>query len=291
MRTFLGSAIAMLLVTGCGALTGQSSSTPLPLPSPPTAALAKWSSFPADANPRPAILFGDVVEQIGSGQFPDNDSKLTWVCNKFVLASDVQLTSAGPAVATARWPSGATASYPGIGSARAFAALMARPAGGNSTDCARLKPFVITKVRWASGGFPTDRGTATISAWLFDVPAAGGFLGYLGLDPSALWGGGIAAEGRGARVAADQRTLKVAEGNAEPGPCGSDYTASAAESNSAVAVAVKQIPHAPPGQPVACDLVLRVSYISLTLKSSLGGRVLLDENGNVGSACPEKGDC
>ena len=93
---------AMLLVTGCGAVTGQSSSTPLPLPSPPTAAVAKWSSFPADANPRPAILFGDVVDQIGPGQFPDNDSKLTWVCNKFVLASDLQLTSAGPAVATAR---------------------------------------------------------------------------------------------------------------------------------------------------------------------------------------------
>ena len=291
MKAFLGSILAVLMITACGAVPGQSSSSPLPLPSPPTAALVRWKDFPVSANPRPTILFGNVVEQVGPGQFPDNDSKLTWLCNKFVLASDVQLTAAGPAVATAAWASGAKASYRSIGSARAFTALMARPAGGNSTECPRLKPFVITTVRSATAGFSTDRGTATMSAWLFEVPAANGFLGYLGLDPSALWEGGIAVEGRGARVATDGRTLKIAVSNAQPGPCGSDYTASAAESSTAVAVAVKQIPHASPGEEVACDLMLRVSYITLSLKAPLGGRVLLDENGYVGTACPEKGDC
>jgi len=291
MKPLVGSILATLLITACGAVAGQSASTPLPLPSPPTAALARWNDFPANANPRPTILFGAFVEHIGPGQFPDNDSKLTWLCNKFVLASGVQLTSTGPAIASARWPSGATASYRSIGSARAFSALMARPGGGNSTDCPHLKPFVITNVRWSTAGFSTDRGTATMSAWLFDVPEAEGFLGYSGIDPSALWGGGIATEGRGAQLSPDGRTLKIAVSNAQPGPCGSDYTANTAESSTAVAVAVKQIPHVSPGQDVMCDLMLRGSYITVRLKAPLGGRVLLDEKGDVGGACPEKGDC
>ncbi len=85
--------------------------------------------------------------------------------------------------------------------------------------------------------------------------------------------------------------MKIAVGNAEPGPCGADYTTSAAESESVVAVAVKTYPHASPGQSVVCPLVYRVSYIAIRLKAPLGGRVLLDEKGSIGAACPDTGDC
>lgn len=79
--------------------------------------------------------------------------------------------------------------------------------------------------------------------------------------------------------------------NAQAGPCGSDYTAATAESDTAAAVALMRIPHASPGEHLICDDMLRVSYISVALKAPLGGRVLLDENGAVGAVCPEKGDC
>ena len=291
MRPFRASILAMLLVSACGAVPGQ---TDLSLPTPPTAALARWTDFPANANPRPVILFNPIAEQVGGNKFPDNDSKLAWLCNKFVLASGLDLTSTGPAVAPARWPSGVTASYPSIGSGRAYAAIMARAPGGNSADCAPLKPFVITGVRWATAGFPTDRGTATLSAWLFDVPAANGYVGYSGLDPSAYWGGRTVDNGGsvGGRLSADGRTVTIGlVGPPETGSCGADYTAAAAESETAVAVAVKMIPHAPPDQPVNCDLVGYARSVAVTLKAPLGGRVLLDENGNVGSVCPENGDC
>ena len=96
---------------------------------------------------------------------------------------------------------------------------------------------------------------------------------------------------RGARVGADGLTLKVPVSNAQPGPCGSDYTAAAAESDTAVAVAVKEYPHASPGEAVICPAMLVFGYVTVTLKAALAGRVLLDERGKVGAVCPETGDC
>jgi hypothetical protein len=124
-------------------------------------------------------------------------------------------------------------------------------------------------------------------AWLFDVPEVNAYIGHLALPPSALWGGGVVTDaGRGARVGADGMTLKIPVSNMERGPCGNDYTAAAAESATAVAVAVRQFPHASPGSTVACDLVMRIGWIDVRLRAPLGGRVLLDENGKVGAASP-----
>jgi hypothetical protein len=276
--------VLALVVAACGAVPGGHGN--LPAPSPPTAALANWSDFPVNTKPRPIIWFGDVIEEVGPGMFPDDKSKLTWVCDKFVLGPGLALSSISAATATAKWTSGASASYPSIGSGQAWSALMARPRGGNTADCASLKPFVITAVRWGTAEFATDRGGATMSAWLFDVPEAKGYLGYPALDPSAYWTGrAITSDGQGlgARVSADGRTLTIGAIGArdQSGPCGSDYTTSAAESTTAVAVAIKTYPH---DAQAVCDLVARMYSIDVHLKAPLGDRVLLDENGNVGTA-------
>ncbi len=58
--------VALVLLTACGPGAAQ----PLPSlspPSPPTAALAAWKDFPANANPRPIIVFGRILEHIGPG--------------------------------------------------------------------------------------------------------------------------------------------------------------------------------------------------------------------------------
>jgi hypothetical protein len=274
----------LLLLSACG--TAPSSGSHVP-PSPPTGVLAAWKDFPVHEKPRPLIVFGDTVEHIQASGFPTSDRKIAWLCNKFILASTASLSNAAAGPATADGMS-----YPSISSARAYSETMAsRVVGGNSTDCARVEPFTITAVRWGTAGFPTDRGTTQMSAWLFDVPEVNAYIGHSGIDPAAFWGGRVADEGRGARIKADGLTLKILVSNARPGPCGSDHAAAAAESDTAVAVAVKEYPHAAPGGAVTCPANLVLGYITVTLDAPLAGRVLLDESGKVGMVCPDVGDC
>lgn len=270
--------LTLLLVSACGSVPNQGSP---PLPTPPTAALAKWNDFPANAHPRPIILFGDAVEHIQpSGFSADPPRKLAWTCNKLALGADVLLSTV---------PLSATT----ISAATAWSQLMnERSANENKApECAPMAPFMVTAARLTEAGFPTDRGTTQMAAWLFDVPEIGGYVGYVALEASSFWGGAVSAQGRGARVSGDGLTLKVPVGNPGTGPCDTQYTASVAESGVAVAVAVKGTPNAPADQPVACPAILRVGYISVALRAPLGGRVLLDEKGQVGMVCPETGDC
>ncbi len=277
-------AIAFLVAGGGAAVPSQGG---LPQPSPPNDALAKWKDFPATATPRPIISFGDTVDEIQANGFPPGDSKMAWVCHRFVLAAGLSVPAAAPAKAF-----GGGFSYPAISATRAWSDLTAQPAGANPACDAAAHNFVVTAVRFATAGFWTDRGTMQMSAWLFDIPEADGYIGRSAVDPSAYWGGAVTKSvGHGYRISADGRTVSIEVGNAEPGPCGSDYTASAAESVSAVAISVKQIPHARPSDSYACLDVFRPSNITVTLEAPLGGRVLVDENGNVGSVCPETGGC
>ncbi|SRR5712692_10233035 len=281
---------ALIFVTACGATGGQGS-TPLPPPTPPTAALAPWKDFPANGNPRPIIWFGDVYEHVNG--FSTNEGKINWICGKFVLGPGVELPATGPAHATARWPSGAEASFGSLGAQTALAALLAARNRATGSSCTTAAPEVITAVRWGTAGFGTDRGTAQMSAWLFDVGAVNGELGYPALDPSAYWGGGktTSSGGVGGRISSDGHTLTIGlvGGPDTAGPCGEDFSASAAESDTAVAVAISSRIHGGPN--VACTLEGHFRTVQVRLAKPLGGRVLVDAQGNVGSVCPETGDC
>lgn len=270
--------LALLLVSACGSAPNRAGP---PVPSPPTGALTEWNDFPASAHPRPTILFGDAVEHIQpSGFSADPPRKLAWTCNKLALGAGVSLSTVPLSAAT-------------ISAATAWSQLMNKRSANenNAPDCASVAPFMITAARLTKAGFPTDRGTRQIAAWLFDIPEIGGYVGYVALHASSFWSGGVLAQGRGARVSVDGLTLKVPVGNPGTGPCDTQYAASVAESSVAVAVAVKGTPNAPSDQPVACPLSLRLGYIDVALRSPLGGRVLLDEKGEVGMVCPEAGDC
>lgn len=279
--------VALLLsVAACGAVPGHGSP---PLPSPPTGALARWNDFPAAAHPRPIIIFDRSLEQIGQAGFTSEpDRKIDWGCNKFGFAAGVTLgTAAAPATA-----GGAT--HPGISAARAYSELMAvrAPLAASNSGCATSRPFLIKDVRWGTAGFPTDRGTMQMSAWIFDIAEIEADLAYSALDPSSFWSGGVTSPvGGGARLTADDMTLKIAVGNAGTGKCDSTYTASIAESSAAVAVAITRTPNASPDEHVICPLSLRIGYISVALKAPLGGRVVVDEKGDVMAVCPETGDC
>lgn len=287
MRRWL---VALTLLTACGPGTGQPSASLSP-PSPPTAALAMWKDFPANANPRPIIVFDRTLEYIGQAGFSaEPDRKQDWFCNKFAFAPGVALPATAPGSATA-----AGISYPALAAVEAYSELIsARARFANQTpQCSTARPFVIKDVRWQVAGFPTDRGTMQMSAWLFDITEIDAYIGYSAIDPAAFWRTGVSPEGMaGGRVSSDGLTLTLGAigGPETPGPCGEDFSASAAESDTAVAVAIASRFHTPPAGE-GCTLEGHARTVTVRLSRPLGGRVLVDAKGDANSVCVEGTAC
>lgn len=282
--------VALVLLAACGPGSAESFPSLAP-PSPPTAALAAWKDFPANADPRPIIVFERTLEHIGPAGFTaEPDRKLDWGCNKFVLAPGVTLPATAPGSAVARG-----ISYPALGAAEAYSELMAARARFvyRAANCPTARPFVIKDVHWQLAGFPTDRGKMQMSAWIFDISEIEAYLGYTALDSSAFWRNGVSPEGMdGGRISADGLTLTLGTigGPESPGPCGEDLSASAAESDTAVAVAIASRFHTPPvGE--ACTLEGHFRTVTVRLSKPLAGRVVVDAKGDASSVCVEGTAC
>jgi hypothetical protein len=149
----------------------------------------------------------------------------------------------------------------------------------------------VTAARFDVSTFPTDRGKAQLSAWLFTVTGARAEFPFPAIPTSAFWGGGITTArsgSNGATVSADGRTLTYFFTGAQEGtgPCQEIYRGAVAESPTAVAVAIGAIPHETPNAGVACTLIGYPRSVSVTLASPLGGRVLVDDRGSVAPVCP-----
>jgi hypothetical protein len=277
--------VALFLLAACGAVSGTGAA----YPSPPTSALVPWRSFPATQVPRPIILFWD-VRPTGGG-YTSGDGKIAGFCNKYTLSA--ALPGQVPAHAVATWPDGTSATYSPISASSAFFAMSHAPTAMQSQDCARVAPLDITGVRFGTAEIATDRGTATMSAWLFTAAGVMGDLPYPALPQSAFWNGSLTglSLGEGATVSPDGHTLtfRFTGAPATAGPCGADYSGAVAESSSAVAVAVLAIPHESSGGPVACLAIGAMRTVTVSLAAPLGGRVVLNASGDAVMACPEGG--
>jgi hypothetical protein len=275
--------LALLLVAACGAAHGSGNA----YPSPPTSALAAWQSFPATQVPRPIIAYWD-LRPTGGG-FTTGNGKIAGFCNKFTLSAVLPVQMPGQAVAT--WASGASATYPGISASAAFFAMSHAPGQMQSQDCAAVEPLDVTGVRFGTAQITTDRGAATMSAWLFTVTGVMGELPYPALPTAAFWTGSMTglSLGESATVSPDGRIVTFHFSGAPPtaGPCGADYTGAVAESSSAVAVAVLAIPHESSGGPVMCTAIAAFRSVTVELATPLGGRVVVNASGDAVEACPE----
>lgn len=151
MRRWL---VALALMTACGPGIAQ----PLPSlspPSPPTAALTAWKDFPANANPRPIIVFDRTVEHVSPAGFTAEPvHKLDWGCDKFVFAQGVTPPATAPGNATANG-----SSYTALGAVKAYSELMAARArfAYQASQCPTARPFVIKDVRWLDLRHQRDR--------------------------------------------------------------------------------------------------------------------------------------
>ena len=293
MRRTLQRALLLVfcIAAACGGVAAPGQS--LAPPSPSTAALEGWKDFPVHTNPRPVIWFE--TRGLETPGFPNGDAKLAAICNKLVLAPGLTLPAAGPVAATVTWPSSSATYHGSISAVQAWAVILYAAVAQDKATCARLEPLVVEDVRLGSHKFLTDRGWAQMTSWLFDLPSVNGVYPYPVLDPSTYWGGGpVSANAYGAiggHLSGDGRTLtiSVVGGPDTPGPCGVDYSASAAESSTAVAVAIASRVHG--GPDTICTLVGYPRTVTVTLKTPLGARVLVDASGNVGTVCLESESC
>jgi hypothetical protein len=194
-----------------------------------------------------------------------------------------------PTQAQATWTTGTRAVYPAISAAAAFSAITQPPAETN-TECATIPTLVVSGVRFGIFEFMTDRGKAQISAWLFTVSGTDGEIAYPALAAPSIWNADLmhGSLDRGTTISADGRLLTFGFYGApsSDGPCGAEYRASLAESESAVAVAIQMIPNASPGDMVACPAIAQERSVTVALASPLGGRVVVDRDGNAVAVCP-----
>lgn len=281
---FRASIAAGFLAVACGAVPGSGGAQP----SPPTGALAAWHSFPANQVPRPIVLLG--IDPLRGQGFESGGGKMAALCARFALSTDLPVEA--PTNSTASWADGTKVTYPAALSAReSFAALTGNPVRATNPECASIPPLQVTAARFDVSTFPTDRGKAQLSAWLFTVTGARAEFPYPAIRTSAFWGGGITTArsgSNGATVSADGRTLTYFFTGAQEGtgPCQEIYRGAVAESPTAVAVAIGAIPHETPNAGVACTLIGYPRSVSVTLASPLGGRVLVDDRGSVAPVCP-----
>jgi hypothetical protein len=273
--------VALFLLTACGAVPGIGNA----YPSPPTSALVAWQGFPATQVPRPIISFWD-VRPTGGG-YTSGDGKIAGFCNKYTLS--VTLPAQVPAQAVATWANGTSAMYLPISASDAFFAMSHAPTAMQSQDCARVMPLNVTAVRYGTAQITTDRGTATMSAWLFAATGVQGDLSYPAVPRTAFWNGSLTtlSLGQGATVGADGRTItfRFTGAPATAGPCGADYAGAVAESSSAVAIAVADIRPRSSDGPVACTAIGAMRSVTVNVTAPLAGRVVVNASGDAVEAC------
>jgi hypothetical protein len=258
---------AVVALAGCGPAGGNSAGGG----GNPSAILAHWRSFPADATPRPPVLIGPTVLDPQSGFRNDDDSE-AYQTGRFDLA-----TVLPAATATA-------GGYPVISANAALDQLrQAHPIEtfGDVRTAPRLR---IVAVTLGQAYFETDRAPRRLPAWRFDLDRVAAPAWVLAVDPTALWTAKPTSAtdmGFHATPGPDDRTLTLdfIGGPDEPTPCGVAYTATAMESATAVVIRLQERPQQGAHGEVFCTALGHFRTVTLRLATALGGRVLLTPSG------------
>ncbi|MFC4044905.1 hypothetical protein ACFO1B_41395 [Dactylosporangium siamense] len=244
-------------------------------------ALAAWRDFPADRHPRPVVLLGDPAV-VGRG-FADVAGKEAFAARSFTLTATAP--AAPNPTARVQLPDGA-ADLPIVAAADAFTALSRSGLlpGSEPKPSSTYPPLVLDRVSFGTAEFRTDRGAATLPAWLFSGPGLLDRIAWPAVAPEAIWHlGALADSGRTGRVSPDGRTLTLHLPEA-PTACDDPavtYHAVALTSRQAVAVHIEPTRTAAPTRAnCAGDDMLRLTDYDVTLTEPLGGRVVLGPNGS-----------
>ena len=231
--------------------------------------LQLWAKFPVDASPRPLVLTGTAVNDPSTG-FPNGDDKIAYLAGNFELGVALPAT-----LSTADGQKVIT-------SADALAVL--RASGGAPPATASL---TITAVQLGVSTFSTDRGRQLLPAWSFHFAGVAQPASVLAVPPSERWSPSGSQNSRpallSATIAADGQHIEIGftGSPAGTGPCNAQYAAVTAQTATAVAVAVREIPNPSASSITACAAVGASRTVAVTLTSPLGNRVLVDANGTA----------
>ena len=277
----IGAAVVSLVVSGACCCAGGTGGPYIP--SPRSDMLAGWQDFPADQVPRPIVLKGLFIDRPADFS---GEGSVAIGCHKFTLSTGT--SQPAPRQATATWTDGVSVIYPASSARDIFAAMNPTPPS-NTGDCAGVAPVVVTAAPLGTDTFQTDRGPAQMTAWVFRLAVVGPpkFWSYPAVAASSIW--------RGAKAVRYSTDVAIASGDGlfltitfygfpeGSGQCESTWIGAAAESMSAVEVD-PQPTRSPQGS--GCPLTLVQRWVTVPLKSPLGGRVVLNTTGGVFTVCP-----
>lgn len=259
--------LAVLSVTACAeasvqepddALVGQASPTPSPRL---TAELRHWADFPVDAEPRPAVVLGDVID----GAWRTEEAKIAFAMGRWDDPDQVPMSP------------GHHAGYPILDAREALALLHNDERGwfayGDPERYPRLK---VQEMGVTTAKAFTDRGRRTLPAWRVTLQDASEPLSVVAVGGNARYRSGLhrstdTAE-RGA--VADELTLHHYGDPDGVGSCSTGHRIEVAESRTAVVYRIVEVP----GPDVAeddCDPELHARLATLRLTAPLGNRVLV----------------
>jgi hypothetical protein len=282
-------AVTAVMCVWVACACGQGVAVVPPPIGPPTAALAAWDAFPVGQTPRPVVLVVNPSRTFGFGS--NEDAKMAATCHK--LTSSIAVSNVVPRAANVSWSIGTQAVYPAISAAAAFAAMTQYGSGSSQPACTSVQPLVVTAVHFLPYGFVTDRGQAEIDSWLFTLNGID-LVAYPAVASSALLNANLSrgSTNFGSTLSADALSLTVSfSGKESTGVCAADYRGVVAESKTAAAIALQEIPHQDSDQS-NCQGISELRYVHVSLASPLGGRLLLDASGNLVPVCPTaKPDC
>jgi hypothetical protein len=266
-RRLVAITAASAILSGCASSSEQQQHL-----DPPTAALSLWNNFPADSSPRPLVLTGPTIDAPSSG-FTGN-GKEAYISGHFTVATTL--------------PGGSSTweQQPLITADQALADLRSSSPGAPSTSTYLL----ITAAHLGTATFSTDRGQRPLPAWLFTMAGVRDPVGVLAIAPANRWPRAPEPpEGSArlvAKIAPGGTTVTIMfTGAADTGPCSAQYEASTAQSSSAVAIAIRELPGStsqPPNPDNVAQACAAIGYrreVTVTLTPALGGRVLIDSDG------------
>ena len=247
------------------------------------AALARWNQAVAAAGGGSAFVAVGVLTIMTGDWGPDpqfgNNGKMALMAGDFEAA--ISLPSDTPPDGRVRWQDGSTRTVGMISAQQAFADVKAEGSG----SCPECVPLRVTGAQLTTAEFQTGRGSATAPAWEFTLAGTDTRIqrlaaAHLVKVVPPTYDQNDSPQGisiRSATSTSGGLVLTVSfEGAPEDagGTCGSDYTAQAIESSTAVVAIVTEHPHS--GLPGACSAVGAIRTAGATLSKPLGDRAVLE---------------
>ncbi len=283
---WIGAAIVLAVGLSACSRPATANGDPAKVQQEAQAALARWDAAVAAAGGDPAfVAVGELTLMIGDDWGPDQqfgyNAKVALMASDFEAA--VSLPAETPPDGQVKWQDGGTKTVGLISAQQAMADMKAEgAAAGPCKDCVPLK---VTGAQVTTGNYETARGPVVAPAWEFTLEGTPVKIQRIAVShlvevvPPAF-DQNNPAQGisiRSATGTAGGLTLTVTFEGAPAdagGSCGSDYTAQAVESKTAVVVIVTEHPNF--GLSLGCTAVGAFRTADATLAAPLGNRTVLE---------------